>query len=395
MVKRRDVLIATGGLLGAAVPLVGRAAPCPPSNIRVDGGAPTSSTCGATTAQADWNARTAAAGVLWAQRFQSAADVSRWTLNTTYNTLRSGQGVIPGDGCLRQFVPAGSGGVAGASRWGRPMQPQPGDINQPGVAEGAGLSAQAAWNSGANAYIANPAYTGSHGSPARSGVVIGNEFYFQFRVRFSPGRIYGSAVLGKMVYLSCNYNDPSQELLLRAKNENPPAAIYPYTNFGYLWNSILEEPQTSGGGTVNGQKQPGGAFTGCNQPNPGACYNWQEGVWQTVLVRFRPGLHRISQTSPPASATNAPAMNTLLEISVAQPGETSYTLVHRKSNYVWEYDNDAQNGTDSSSRHVYGFNWMNLNPFTGGNNWTNNPIDFYHEFDQLVFSLQPIACPQV
>lgn len=349
------------------------------------------------SALADWQARVGAAGVLWAQRFQQTSDMTRWSPDVTgYATLQANEGIIPGDYCLRQTVPAGAGGVAGASRWARPLQPQPGDINQPGVALGAGGNYLALWNSSANAYVMNPAYAGvPHGTPLRSGVSMGADIYLQFRVRYSANRYNAGVAAGKMLYVTCNYIDPTQELVLRANSTSvgPVRAIFPYTNFSNAWNSALEDPQGSGGGG-SGSKEPGGAYAACTNSNQGACYLWQPGVWQTVLVHIKPG----TQCGPShvlANADNNASRNTTVEIWVAQPGETTYTLVSRKTDYVWQYDDSAQNGSTPGVYHAYGFSWMELNPYTGGGAWASNSETFYHEFDQVICSLQPIACPQV
>lgn len=335
----------------------------------------------ASSAAADWTARTGAAGVLWAQRFQSQSDIDRWIYPAASGlmpTLESG-GVIEGDSCMRQTVPAG--GAVGARQWSRSMQPQPGDINQPGLAVGAGGTWIQEWNSSAHSYIAHPSYAGPHGSPSRSYPVMASEYWFQFRVRFSANRFAAGNSPGKMLYLSCNYNDPSQELILRGKGYGATTlsrAFSTYTNFAGAPNGALGNPQSSGEGLTE-QREPGG-FPLCTGNNPDACYLWQAGIWQTALIHFRPGRNNIAET--------------LYEIYCAQPGETSYTLVHQKSDYVWVYDN-SQAGSDGSI-HGFGHNYVMLNPFTGGGGWdVTNAEQWYHEFDQLIFSLSPIACPQV
>jgi hypothetical protein len=404
-VKRRELLIAGGGLLGG-LPLLGNATPCPPGSVSIDGGAGVSTACTASNALGDWNARTAAPGVLWASRFQSVSDISKWTGQApydssypTYGQFMAGQGIIPGDGCFRQQMFAGNGIPTRNPVWGRPMQPFPGDINQPGLptinGPAQGVSTPTIWNNQQPGYILNPAYAGPHGSPVRTpSVVLGNEFYLQFRVRFSPGRLTNAgASASKMLMFETNYNNPSQELVMRAKNGSAPSAIQVYTSQGSWFNSSLAEPQGSGGGSSPDSRQPNSAYSSCSFNNSGACYNFREGVWQTVLVHWKAGLQYVSQNSATDPA-NAPAANTQVHIWVAQPGETNYTLIHSKTNYVWLYDNNAL-WSAGGGLHAWGLNWVNFNYYTGGGSWVPQSVDWYHEFDQVIFSLQPIACPSV
>ena len=415
--KRRNFLVG-GGFLASALPLIGRAAtPCPPPNVTVSGGSAVNTSCSATTPLADWQARVGASGVLWAQRFRSVTDISDYTGGVPYapqfQQFIAGEGIIAGDGALRQFVPANT---AGAGRWGRPMQPMPGDINQPSVPTRPRVPTTQSWNE-PNAYIMNPAYAGvSHGSPARSGTSIGSEFYFQFRVKYSRGRMTNEgAVPAKMVMFETNYHNPSQELVLRSKSPWSVAgagtAPQLYTSQGSLFNSALQQPQSDGGGGAASIKQPGsnytiptGPFAGqlasavCSADNGvNSCWIWPEEEWVTVLVHFRPGLQAIDMSNA-LSAANAPARNTVVEMWVATAADIAarrgYTRIHSKSDYVWAYDNSV-NVNASGGYHAYGLNWLNLNYFTGGGAWVLSTIDWYHQFDQLIFSLQPIACPTV
>ncbi len=366
-----------------------------------------------TTAAADWQARTSAAGVLWAQRFQSVADVSSYTggvpYQPTYQQFIAGAGVIAGDGALRQFVPANT---QAAGRWGRPIQPMPGDINQPGVPTRPNVSTQQSWNE-QNGFIMHPTYAaGAHGSPPRTGVSIGSEFYVQFRVKFSVGRFTNAgAVESKMVMIETNYNSPYQELVLRSRSGGSMGrAPQMYTSQGNLFNSALEAPQGSGPGSSSIRQPnsnyvlPSGPYAGqtagaaCSFNNGVAgCWQWPENEWVVVLMHFKPGLHAIN-TSDPTNAGNAPARNTVVEMKIATEAAVAagagYTTIHSKSDYVWYYDDTAQ-WNAAGGYQAYGVNWFNLNFYTGGPAWVNSTIDWYHQFDQIICSLQPIACPQV
>lgn len=363
-VKRRDFIRA--GAAGLLMPVAAKAGLVTQAGPRY--WAPGS-------ALSDWNARTGGAGVLWAQRFQSSADITRWTYSASSlpsPTLETG-GLIPGDSVMRQTVPAG--GADGARMWSRPIQPQPGDINQPGLTVGAGANWITSWNS------ANHGYISAYANANRGRYVLGTDLYFQFRVRFSANRFNAGMSPSKMLYLSCNYQDPTQELILRGKGYGSSVinrAFSVYTNFAGAPNGALGNPQQSSEGTTE-QREPGG-FPSCTPSATGTCYLWDANVWHSCMVHFRPGTHNVADT--------------LLEIYCAKPGDTAYTLVHQKSDYVWLFS-DSIAGSDSSL-HGFGINYVSFNPFTGGGGWdATNAEEWYHEFDQIICSLQPIACPQV
>ena len=352
-----------------------------------------------TTAAADWAARTNAAGVLWAQRFQSATDVTRWQTADPMvgQTFESGRGIISGDGCLRQTVlqrAVAGGGPAIA--WRRPLQPQPGDINQPGVPVGSGASCLSLWNSAIMHGIMHPDYNGVPvGSPARTGIMLGSDLYLQFRVRYSPGHFASGMPYAKMMYVTCNYQDPSQEYVLRSTSyiggsDFNRAIPTMYTSWEQMFNSGLEDPQSNGPGF--GLKEPGYSAT-CAANNPAGCWVWPEDQWVTVMLHLKPG-HQYGSTTLSSPANDA-SRDTQIEMYVALPGATSYTRIFSKLNYVWAFDDGSQNGSSPAGRHPYGWTWMQFNPYTGGNQWAAQSADSYNEFDQVICSLQPIACPQV
>lgn len=350
-------------------------------------------------AAADWAARISGAGVLWAHRFQSTTDVTRWQTADpmTGQTFESGRGVIAGDGCLRQTVLArATPGGGSAIAWRRPLQPQPGDINQPGVPVGSGASCLALWNSTIMHGIMHPDYNGVPvGSPARTGVMLGSDLYLQFRVRYSPGHFASGMPYAKMMYVTCNYQDPSQEYVLRSTSyiggsDFNRAIPTMYTSWEQMFNSGLEDPQSNGPGF--GLKEPGYSAT-CAANNPAGCWVWPENQWVTVMLHLKPG-HQYGSTTL-SSPANDGSRDTQIEMYVALPGQTSYTRIFSKLNYVWAFDDGSQNGSSPSGRHPYGWTWMQFNPYTGGSQWQAQAADSWNEFDQVICSVQPIACPQV
>lgn len=391
VLKRRQILIASGGLLAAGLPFRAQSTPCPPPTTSLDGGVGVPTAC-SSNGLSDWNSRTSAAGVIWAQRFTSQSDVNRGVSGGGHSSQQfvANDGII-GDGCLSQVVPANQG-IGG--RWHRPMGPLPGDINEPGFAVGPSVSNYPDGCGGLqNPYIGNRAYWNTpHGNPLRTGTFFNDEFYFQYRLKFSPGRLGSNQPGGKLVMFETNWTNPTQELVMTAKkNATPTSAVSCYTHQGGF-GANLGNPQGSGGFGSNDQQQPTG-FPSCTFNNPGSCFNYVENQWMTFLVRWKAGLNAVSTSVPPTDPINNPARNSQVTIWGALAGQRNYTLIHDKSDYVFHYQNDAMYNT--SGLHAYGLNWVGLDFYTGGNSFIPSPTGFYHRFDQLIFSTQPIACPQV
>jgi hypothetical protein len=390
--SRREILIATGGMLAASIPLRTRAAPCPPPTVALDGQTSVSTGC-STGALADWNNRISADGVIWAQRFTSQADVNRGVKGggNSSQVFDPTDGIL-GDGCLRQNVPPNAS-VNG--RWGRPMRPLPGDINRPGLPVGPSVSNFPDGCGGLqNPYFGHRDYWNTpHGSPLRSGTFLGDEFYFQYRLKFSPGRLASNQPGGKLVMLETNWTNPTQEIVITAKkNATPTSAVSAYSHQGG-WGANLGNPQGSGGFGPGDQQQPGG-FPSCTYNNPGSCFNYVENQWMTFLVRVKMGRAAVSTSVPPTDPVNASARNTRLTIWGALAGQTNYTLIHDKADYALDYQDDATYDGNPSHVHAYGLNWLALDFYTGGSQFIQSPTGFHHKFDQLIFSTQPIACPQ-
>lgn len=375
----------------------------------------------ASGAAADWAARIGGPGVLWAHRFQSAEnDIQGWQHSSnpaSYNPDRqqfiADGGIIPGDGALRQVYAGGEDWGGGSWRWCRPMQPMVGDINEPGVAE---LDRQPSYYWFQNRVIGSimhPDYQSAHGSPSRTGPSIGPEIYVQQWIKLSAGRTTSAdAVTGKMVMLESAYQNTSNELVLQVGGPGARRAPHLYTNKGSAFNSALSQPQEGGFGNTS-IRQPNSPYVLPSGPMAGqtagsvctfnngqthgyqnVCWTYPENKWMSVLLRFKPGHQRGSTTLN--SPANDGSRDSVVQMWVATEDEIragqGYTLVHSKSDYVWEYDDALRFGAGADYQ-PYGINWFSLNHFTGGNNWAITPLTFWHQFDQIICSLQPIPCP--
>lgn len=343
------------------------------------------------SAEYDWQQRISAAGVVWYHPFTSAAEVNRFRWQGGIGNDLNGTGDtnarhittdgVGWNGCLEINVPQGG---TSASGWSRPYSPLTGATNGRGVDDpGAGV-ALSAWNvTHGTDYLGQwkkgfYGHTDYHNS--FSGFQFdGNEFYIQFRVKISASRFLSGEPDGKLAFLGVTGNGtshvtPWHEIVLQSLRSR---VLRAYTNFGSSFNSALTDPQraSDASGTI---KQPGGDYadTCINNLNCTICWCWPSDTWVTTLMRIRAGHHgtSLSQTS---------AQDTLLEIKVALPGDTSYTTIYSKSDYVIEFGGAGV---------PYG--WSVFEP-SGYMNGVSSPNGFTQRFAQVIFSKQPIACPQV
>ena len=342
------------------------------------------------TAEFDWQLRTSGAGVVWFHDFRSDAEVNRFRwqgglgndLNGTGdgNCRRITTDGITGGGCLEINIPAGGTAAAG---WSRPFSPLTGATNGRGT-DDPGAS-PLAWNvahgtdylgTWKNGWYTHADYQGSWPTWGFGGT----EFWIQFRVKISANRTLATGHPGKLAFIGVTGNGashftPDQEIVIQSL---PSRLLRAYTNFGNGFNSALTEPQraSDASGTT---KQPGGAYAGTciDNLNCSICWCYPMDEWVTVLVHVRPGHHgtSLSQTA---------AQDTLLEIKVARAGETSYTTIYSKSNFVFTFSSGAPQGWSVFEPSGY-MNWPQQGPST--HSWTQR-------FDQVIFSTSEIPCPQ-
>lgn len=338
------------------------------------------------TAVADWQSRISGPGVVWYHGFESDNEVNnfRWTPGfssgndpqavgtaraplvrriTTDGSVKSSGGTTS---CLEILRLAGS---ADGSNWWRPMSPIQGGTttgngrgagqNDPGAAgtitpkafaPTSGGSQTASWNGGV---YANPAeQTGSS--------VDGTEYYMQARVKIDARRTQGAANLGvtegKLFYLT------------RTDRSNTDQEI------------VIESYHPGGGGNAMSAYRGGGyvhLYQDAGASNPqvgsesGSLWTWPPGEWATILFHVRPG----TMSGGLGSLTGNG--DTLFEVWVARQNETSYTK-------IW-----SQN-IDLSFDVLWGHNAVICDTYHNGETMT----EFYHRYDQLIFSKQFIPCPQ-
>lgn len=393
--KRRDFLAASAAVASSALPFLARAQsrPCPPPSISVEGGQSASTACSSVDAEADWLSRTRGPGVVWFHDFRTDDEVNnfRWTpgyksgndpraVGSTLAPLvrRITSDGITGGGCLEIVRPVGD---RDGSCWWRPFSPIVGGTTS-GNGRGAGqddpgaggtLAAQPYSPTDGGGQIAGWGRRGFYGTSG-SGPFDGDEYYLQVRVKMDPARITGgneSSTVGKLFYFTrTDRSATDQEIVVYS------GAPFAGQNYFRMYRSV--SPPLDGdapGVSVHGN-QPGTEYGTvgdgvCRVDNSGGrltnCWHWPSGQWATVLWRIRNG----------TSGGN----NTLVEVWVAGPGQTQYVKIWNQPGVDLPFDANHPNGQNALICSIY-------------QNARNMPRQFYHRYDQIIFSKQFIPCPQ-
>lgn len=387
--RRRDIVLGSGIVATGLARSVFGSEPCPPDALSSDGGPSARALCGG-SAEGDWMSRISAPGVVWYHDFRSDAEVNRFRWMGGIGNDVSGRGDgscrrdtsdgITGSGCLEISVPPG--GVA-RTGWSRPFSPMTGATNGRGVDDPGAGTAPSSWNvTDGSDYLGQwqrGFYTHrDYHSQWPEFQVDGDEFYLQYRVKISSSRFLSGQPDGKLAFIGVTGNGtshftPDQEIVIQSRQNR---ILRTYTNFGSNFNSALTEPQAASdqSGAV---KQPGGDYaSSCvNNLTCNICWCYPSDTWVTTLVHVKPGHHG-------TSLGQVSAQDTLLEIKVALPGDSEYTTVYSKSDFVFEFNQSVPFGWSVFEPSAY----MNGSPALQNAGWT-------HRYTQVIFSKQPIACP--
>jgi hypothetical protein len=298
---------------------------------------------GSLTLQQDWQNRISAPGVVWYHDFASKAEVDafRWTAG-------HGSGNDPlakGDGGPQVAWDSTDGITPGClsitrlagnndpAVWWRPFSP----LKAPG-------NGRTTDDPGAG--IAPLSYTATDGGSQISGWSKGvygpsgdgAEYWLQMRGKIDPQRAQGKNVnvdAGKFTYQTlCEVSNTQQELVTTSFEGSVGVdffAMYSHTN--------------------NYDFLPG-------MPTK---YQWPLGQWLTIQYHVKPA-----------------KAGTLIEVWVAKQGETAFTPIYSQT-YAIQFDSPI------------GYQALICSIYQNGSNMTA----FYHKFGQIIFSKQPIPCPQV
>lgn len=415
-------------------------------SISIDFGNPSSN------ALADWNARVAGPGVLWAHRFN---DNSAMYWATVYGngvhrpdlSMRQSTGGIIGDGYLRMFAPANvvtTGGfarplapVVGATPSGAwSSLPYPTDLNNagrptmdynafyssvPGDPAGkkgnmvGGFFTHADYQDYTQAgnELWNPALRPGQIKSSDGTHFTGTDFYLQFRTRV-PAVVLSTFNSKFLMIVNGGNGTPYHEIV---SNFVPTigSIFYFYTSQGNQTNSILWHPQgSSGAGTLlqPGADAPYGAQcvvpAGVNGrpalPLTGQCWAWPIDEWVTILVHVIPGHHEPNaRYGEPSTWTHKDTgieawVATQSQIDAARnAGQTpQYTKIWDKKDYAFDYFGRYQfEDINGSTLSPNGWNLFNLTMFlnyssSSAQSW---PEDLWHDHDQIICSTQFIPCP--
>lgn len=395
--KRRDFLLTTATMAGAAIPGVGfgQSKPCPPPGMGATGGTSTTTACATPSVAADWASRIAGAGVVWYHNFDSKAEVDQFRWTGGYNggndpnaagsggnyVMHQASGGADGGGFMRLTYPQGSASGRGNSYWHRPFNALTGAGNGRGQDDpgASGTIAPVAFpvsNGSSTLYSwgtqSNPGwYMHPTHQSANPGKFQGHDFWLQVRVRRAerpgppPNSGSYSNITGKLVWFTT-------------------------TNSSYTAQEIVTYGQ-SAAEDVTGQYGRHRIYGGYNyQPFGGSQDNesvtlsnlnvgWRySGGWDTLLYHVTPG---------PNSGTGT--NRTRIEIWAAHAGETSYTK-------IWDtlYTGHFDGGSNSvGAENLPGWNALILAIYHNGSAFNTTAFNF--DYDQVIFSKQFIPCPTV
>lgn len=296
------------------------------------------------SSDADWTARSTAAGVIKALRFTASSTVTNNAHangtegNVTWDTT---DGII-GDGCLKIYVDSSSATDPGSWR----------------------VSLNDAWVTDNQGFGATP-------------------FFVQYRVKLGPNRLTATAGPGngfKMMNLAeykptspnSSQSNTSNEVVLQNSNYRGIMEAYRQDGSGFPDFSVSDgnglhlQPAVD-----NGSGAPNDRY--CLWTDPGAsagCWELPVGEWFTVYIR-------LELPSLGGTAGNK------FDMYAARDGETSYTHLFNNTEFLI--------GTGG----IYtpnGLNGIWFLPYD--TNRTSASYHTWHKYDQLIVSSQAIACPQ-
>lgn len=349
-------------------------------------------------AEADWRLRSGQdpshpqPGVVWFHDFRSDAEVDafRWTGGVGNDPRGNGNARsgnvrrITTDGvtgaCLEILRLAGSDDP---SHWWRPLSPIVGTGNgrgadDPGASGTIPAQPYAATQGGSQVQqYGRRGYYG-HASYHAKDEFDGTEYYLQLRIKADPRRTEaGNIQGGKLMYQTItDYSLTNQEIVTYSGAFQPPGGagkpnvfrMYGLGSFSpFEDGDSLRRPGIQVGSEradyANGvycQMQEDGVAGGSLDP----CWRWSGG-WDTVMYHLVPGRDGIKES--------------YIEVFAAHEGEHAYTKI---------WDQIFTNVYDAMLPH--GYNAIILSAYQNG----MRNSEFWHRYAQIIFSIEPIPCPQ-
>lgn len=342
--------------------------PCPPE-LSVGNNAPSSGSgnCSADL-ETDWQNRISAQGVLWYHDFRSDSEITqflwasgygddpgRTQTKSTWVTRQTSDG-ITGGGCLEILRPSGT---ADPGEWGRPMAAlQDSGHGQPDPGWSAGMPTTSP-TQGDGTRLYNWQFAtglpGTYGDP-KEGTFTGKHFYLQLRVKVDPRRTAQAIDGGKICYITTGDGRVvAQEMVTYYKNG---VDFSIYQGEGLNANNQVRNYQE----IINSQVL-------------GTYDQLYPDEWVTYYYDISVGSEYQNMVD---DGTDVP---TILKVYRARAGETSYTLIMERTDLRVDFQDGG----------TFAYNVFLLNSYHNGINMT----EFWVRYDQIIFSNQPIACPQV
>lgn len=289
---------------------------------------------------ADWVARSTAAGVTQAIRFDTLANVNNYRHidGDEGHISRNATGGILGDGCLHFDIPTTLGTDTGA--WRCPMN--------------------TAWNTDGQGF----------------GTA---DVYIQYRMKLGTNGLVAAgdakkfSIFGEYKFSSPNSSSShtSNELVIFNINNYGILAAYRDTASGATQLDRVDgagihlQPAIDHGSGIDNNRyclyNSGAASAGCNF--------LVEQEWFTVYVHYK------------LANQNSPGTGNIFNLYIAHAGDTSYTQLHDLT--TWAINADASV--------PLGPNAVWLLPYD--TNRVSGSFNTDQEYDQLIVSTQPIACP--
>jgi len=395
--KRREFLLASGGLFGTLLPGIGRASPCPPPQLTLTGGDQVSTSCVSATAEADFQSRIAGSGVVWYHDFRSDNEVNafRWTggYANGNDPLAVGNPIAPlchrittdgvTGGCLEIVRPVGTND---GSDWWRPFMPIAGGTTT-GNGRGAGQNDPAA-----NGTLPLRSWTATDGGDQMSGLSTAGTYYgssqggngpwpayvapgywLQMRIKMDPRRLLNSEDTGKLMILGrSDRSNVDQKIVVYSGHNVGGKNYFGMYSQAYSNAPLYDHPpgasvQGNQPGTVYGGVGDGLCVFNTGDPRIANCWYWPNPAkWVTVMWHVVPG--------------TSGGSNTLIEVYVAEPPATTFTRIWYQPHANLNYDPD----------HPQGHNAMHLSCYLNG---VMSQSEFWHRYCQIIFSLNSIPCP--
>jgi hypothetical protein len=242
---------------------------------------------------------------------------------------------------------------------------------------------------------------------------IGYDYWVQYWVRFSPNRFTSGETDGKIAMFNLTYNTtPRSEIVNYLRTDYGTRWINLYTGAGGRHDLSGGYPSETTGDSI----QPGGVKAatclygiGDSAGDPAFCSLWPVDEWCSVLMHVIPGHVAPDYSNPPAYRDTGVQMWIAPNSRIASLGSSAYIKVFDKLDFAIYEDPQPYSGgfepdkygsvpqTVNGYGQPYGAAIVAMNGFNGGASLRPSVQvgGWYHEYDQIIASVNSIPCPSV